>query len=130
MRSERRVPEPFGWLISALLFATSCNGPSGSASDAAAPAGSAASAPSAASSPIVAQSPPTAATGSATPAVPAGDLTSPVTTPVPSIKEAVVALTRKIAEYGGHLGVAVLDVQSGELVAAQNDRRPLNPASN
>src|SRR5206468_3334584 len=36
----------------------------------------------------------------------------------------------KITEYGGHLGIAVLDVQSGELLAAQNDRRPLNPASN
>lgn len=39
-------------------------------------------------------------------------------------------LARKITEFGGHLGVAVLDVQSGELLAAQNDRRPLNPASN
>jgi D-alanyl-D-alanine carboxypeptidase/D-alanyl-D-alanine-endopeptidase (penicillin-binding protein 4) len=46
------------------------------------------------------------------------------------LKEAVTALTRKISDYGGHLGVAILDIQSGELLAAQNDRRPLNPASN
>jgi len=42
----------------------------------------------------------------------------------------VGALARKITEYGGHLSAAILDVQSGELLAAQNDRRPLNPASN
>jgi serine-type D-Ala-D-Ala carboxypeptidase/endopeptidase (penicillin-binding protein 4) len=58
------------------------------------------------------------------------DLTSTVGKPVAALTEAVAALTRAIAGYGGHLGVAVMDVDSGELVAAQNDRRPLNPASN
>jgi len=48
---------------------------------------------------------------------------------VPALKDAVTALTHQIAEYGGHLGVAILDVGSGELLAAQNDHRPLNPAS-
>ena len=65
-----------------------------------------------------------------TPTVPAGELTSPVPNGPLVLREAVSSLTRKIAEYGGQLGVAILDVQSGELLAAQNDRRPLNPASN
>ncbi len=59
-----------------------------------------------------------------------GELTSPVGSVVPALKEAVSSLTRTIGEYGGQLGVAILDVQSGELLAAQNDRRPMNPASN
>jgi len=59
-----------------------------------------------------------------------GDLTSPLGSAVPALKEAVSALTRTIGEYGGQLGIAILDVQSGELLAAQNDRRPMNPASN
>src|SRR5260221_7978777 len=58
------------------------------------------------------------------------DVTTPIASPVPALKEAISALTHQISEYGGHLGVAVFDIQSGELLAAQNDRRPLNPASN
>jgi len=73
---------------------------------------------------------PSAATSGSAPSGPVGELTSPVSSPVPALKEAVASLTHTIAEYGGHLGVAVVDIQSGELVAAQNDRRPLNPASN
>src|SRR5262249_41453973 len=59
-----------------------------------------------------------------------GDLTSPLGSAVPSLKEAVSSLTHTIGEYGGQLGVAILDVQTGELLAAQTDRRPMNPASN
>jgi D-alanyl-D-alanine carboxypeptidase/D-alanyl-D-alanine-endopeptidase (penicillin-binding protein 4) len=59
-----------------------------------------------------------------------GDLTSPVGSAVPTLKEAVSSLTHTIGEYGGQLGVAILDLQTGELLAAQNDRRPMNPASN
>ncbi|HMI85878.1 MAG TPA: D-alanyl-D-alanine carboxypeptidase/D-alanyl-D-alanine-endopeptidase [Polyangiaceae bacterium] len=57
------------------------------------------------------------------------ELTTPIPNAVPALKEAVAAFTHQIAEYGGHLGVAILDVGSGELLAAQNDHRPLNPAS-
>jgi serine-type D-Ala-D-Ala carboxypeptidase/endopeptidase (penicillin-binding protein 4) len=57
------------------------------------------------------------------------ELTTPVPNAVPLLKEAVSAFTRQIAQYGGHLGVAILDVGSGELLAAQNDHRPMNPAS-
>jgi serine-type D-Ala-D-Ala carboxypeptidase/endopeptidase (penicillin-binding protein 4) len=57
------------------------------------------------------------------------ELTTPVPNAVPLLKEAVSVFTRQIAQYGGHLGVAVLDVGSGELLAAQNDHRPMNPAS-
>jgi D-alanyl-D-alanine carboxypeptidase/D-alanyl-D-alanine-endopeptidase (penicillin-binding protein 4) len=57
------------------------------------------------------------------------ELTTPLPNAVPALKDAVAAFTHQIAEYGGHLGVAILDVGSGELLAAQNDHRPLNPAS-
>jgi D-alanyl-D-alanine carboxypeptidase/D-alanyl-D-alanine-endopeptidase (penicillin-binding protein 4) len=57
------------------------------------------------------------------------ELTTPIPNAVPALKEAVAAFTHQIAEYGGHLGVAILDVGTGELLAAQNDHRPLNPAS-
>ncbi|MET0591123.1 MAG: D-alanyl-D-alanine carboxypeptidase/D-alanyl-D-alanine-endopeptidase [Polyangiaceae bacterium] len=58
-----------------------------------------------------------------------GEVTTPVPNAVPALKDAVAAFTHQIAEYGGHLGVAILDVGTGDLLAAQNDRRPLNPAS-
>jgi len=57
------------------------------------------------------------------------ELTTPLPNAVPALKEAVTAFTHQIAEYGGHLGVAILDTGTGELLAAQNDHRPLNPAS-
>src|SRR5882724_4583958 len=101
-----------------------CNAPGGSPSEAGSATASAvpqASAPTAAPVPV----PPIVA-----PPTPSGDLTTPVATSPPALKEAVAALTHKISDYGGHLGVAILDVQSGDLLAAQNDRRPLNPASN
>src|SRR4051812_15552630 len=62
-------------------------------------------------------------------AAPAPDRTTP-TRAVPALAEAVTALTHTISGYGGQLGVAVLEVDSGELLASQNDRRALNPASN
>jgi len=46
------------------------------------------------------------------------------------LRDAVAALATKIAQFGGQLGVAVVDVASGELLAAHDDRRPRNPASN
>src|SRR5436305_796968 len=70
--------------------------------------------------------------GGAAPAEPtakAPDRTT-ATRSVPALSEAVSALTHTIAGYKGQLGVAILDVDSGELLAAANDRRPLNPASN
>ena len=58
------------------------------------------------------------------------EITSPVGKPVAAIADAVTTLTRVIAGFGGQIGVAVMDVASGELVAARNDRKLLNPASN
>jgi D-alanyl-D-alanine carboxypeptidase/D-alanyl-D-alanine-endopeptidase (penicillin-binding protein 4) len=110
----------------AVAVAVGCRGSAAETADAAASASAALSAASAKSAPAVASVP--LANGS-TPA-PTGELTSPVANANPALKEAVTTLTHKISEYGGHLGVAILDVQTGELLAAQNDRRPLNPASN
>jgi D-alanyl-D-alanine carboxypeptidase/D-alanyl-D-alanine-endopeptidase (penicillin-binding protein 4) len=120
-----------------LVLACACNNPSGSAPAASASA-SVAAAPSAsvptsraAASAASAARPNGSIPSSAPPSavsLPA-ELTTPVPNAVPALKDAVTALTHQIAEYGGHLGVAILDVGSGELLAAQNDHRPLNPAS-
>ena len=124
-----------------LLFAVACNGPSGStaATSGSASATAAASAPPAASLSSsraalgLASAPRTNGTIPAPSTAPASslpaELTTPIPNPVPALKEAVTAFTHQIAEYGGHLGVAILEVGSGELLAAQNDHRPLNPAS-
>jgi serine-type D-Ala-D-Ala carboxypeptidase/endopeptidase (penicillin-binding protein 4) len=63
------------------------------------------------------------------PPVQRGEQTSPVARSVPVIADAVAALVHTIAGYKGKLGVAVLDVGSGEVIAAYDDRRMLNPAS-
>src|SRR6185503_17724652 len=119
------------------LLVLACNNPSGSQAAASASA-SAVAAPSASLPPS--RSAPSAALtarpngspSSSSPAAAASfpaELTTPVPNAIPALKEAVAAFTHQIAEYGGHLGVAILDVGSGELLAAQNDHRPLNPAS-
>jgi D-alanyl-D-alanine carboxypeptidase/D-alanyl-D-alanine-endopeptidase (penicillin-binding protein 4) len=72
---------------------------------------------------------PLAASASAAPSA-SGDVTSPVSNIALPVRDAVAALSRKISEQGGHLGVAILDVGSGDLLAAHADRRPLDPASN
>ncbi len=48
----------------------------------------------------------------------------------PALVEAVDALARTVAHYGGQVGVAIVDVDSGEVLAAHDEHRPLNPASN
>ncbi len=58
------------------------------------------------------------------------ETTTSIARPVPALVEALSGLARTIRGYGGDLGVAVLDVGTGELLAAHNDRRLLNPASN
>jgi D-alanyl-D-alanine carboxypeptidase/D-alanyl-D-alanine-endopeptidase (penicillin-binding protein 4) len=116
----------FGLSIAAVL---GCNGSSAGGGAGAAASSSASATSTASPSVASAQVPASPPSALAAPA-PTGDLTSPVASSPPALKEAVAALTHKISEYGGHLGVAVLDVQTGELLAAQNDRRPLNPASN
>src|SRR5689334_819258 len=104
-------------LFAALLV--HCNSTPGGPTEGAAPASSAtATASAAAVSPSATA--PSPSTGPSAVDL-KGDLTSPVTSAVPSLKEAVSSLTRTIGEYGGQLGVAILDVQSGELLAAQND---------
>jgi D-alanyl-D-alanine carboxypeptidase/D-alanyl-D-alanine-endopeptidase (penicillin-binding protein 4) len=124
MSNERRAS---AFLLGCLAtsVALGCNGSPAGASGAASASATASSVPPpSASAEVPAQ--PTIAS----PANPALDVTSPVANPPLLLKEAAASLTRKIGEYGGHLGVAVLDVQTGELLVAQNDHRPLNPASN
>lgn len=56
--------------------------------------------------------------------------TSEVPNAVPSLADAISELRRTIAGYGGQLGVAILDIESGKLLGAHHDRVALNPASN
>src|SRR5579859_2063812 len=104
-----------------------CRGSAADATDAASASASASSIAPPAKSAATATA--TSLAAGAAPA-PTGDLTSPAANANPTLKEAVTTFTHKISEYGGHLGVAVLDVQTGELIAAQNAKRPLNTASN
>src|SRR5689334_16411406 len=116
MSTERKSASAYGWLFAAVL--TGCNGSSSAAGGAASASASASPPP----PPVASASAPTPSSVVAAPA-PVGDLTSPVANGPQTLKDAVSALTHKISEYGGRLGVAVLDVQTGELLAAQNDRR-------
>jgi len=121
------------------LFAIVVLGCNRSSESSAAASASASAASASASSQAIPRSPTAAASVGSTNGSPAAfpsaaasfspELTTPVPNAVPLLKEAVAAFTRQIAQYGGHLGVAILDVGSGELLAAQNDHRPLNPAS-
>jgi D-alanyl-D-alanine carboxypeptidase/D-alanyl-D-alanine-endopeptidase (penicillin-binding protein 4) len=131
VRTARESVAKRKWPGAASLFLVAlahCNAPSGgaaaTASASAVPSASAAALPSAIAAPATA-----AAAAGSMPDL-KGDLTSSVTSSVPALKEAVASLTHTIGEYGGQLGVAIVDMQSGELIAAQNDRRPMNPASN
>jgi D-alanyl-D-alanine carboxypeptidase/D-alanyl-D-alanine-endopeptidase (penicillin-binding protein 4) len=87
-------------------------------------------APASAPAPVVSATPAAPAASASALTVVGGDATSPTPRAAPALREAVSALSRKVAEYGGQLGVAVVDVTSGDLLAAQGDRVPLNPASN
>src|SRR5262249_39402711 len=58
-----------------------------------------------------------------------GETTSPVRKPVAPVVEAAAALAKTIRGYHGRLGFAMIDIESGELIAAVDDRAPLNPAS-
>lgn len=63
-------------------------------------------------------------------AVSALSSTSPAPKAVPALVDAVAELKKTIAGYGGRVGVVILDVDSGDLLAAHDDLVPLNPASN
>ena len=56
--------------------------------------------------------------------------TSPVPRPIPSLAAAVTEFSKTVASLGGRASVAIVAVDSGELVAADHDRVALNPASN
>lgn len=64
------------------------------------------------------------------PAVESAPKTSAVSKPVPSLAAAVAEFSKAVAGMGGRASVAILDVDSGELLAADHDRVALNPASN
>src|SRR4051794_36980365 len=86
------------WLSTALSLG--CNAPAGPATDSAAAPASATALP---TTQLVAPSPASAASA---PMAAPSELTSPIAASAPALKEAVAALTRSIADYGGHLGVA------------------------
>lgn len=46
------------------------------------------------------------------------------------IKEAIAILAADVSRWGGALGVSVIEVTSGEVIAAAAEHQPLNPASN
>lgn len=71
-----------------------------------------------------------AARASADPGARAHGPTSATPRAVASLASAVSGLSKTIEGYGGRLGVAILDVDSGDLLAADHDHLPLNPASN
>ena len=48
----------------------------------------------------------------------------------PALRSAVDALATKVGDLGGSLGAAILDVDTGELLAAHQASRAQNPASN
>jgi D-alanyl-D-alanine carboxypeptidase/D-alanyl-D-alanine-endopeptidase (penicillin-binding protein 4) len=110
-----------GWASVFALLVPACHASSNAA------AGSDAQ-PTAAETASIAPPTPPASVASPSSSAPAREST--VTRVVPALHEAVVALSRKIAEYGGDLGVAVIDVASGDFMAVHADRAPLNPASN
>jgi D-alanyl-D-alanine carboxypeptidase/D-alanyl-D-alanine-endopeptidase (penicillin-binding protein 4) len=104
----------------------SSSAPSPSASAAVAPRGSAVPA-SSFTGPLGANA---AAPPAGSSARPPGETTSPVRKPVAPVVEAAAALAKTIRGYHGRLGFAMVDIESGELIAAIDDRAPLNPASN
>jgi D-alanyl-D-alanine carboxypeptidase/D-alanyl-D-alanine-endopeptidase (penicillin-binding protein 4) len=53
-----------------------------------------------------------------------------VSASAPSLREAVIALSTRISALGGQLGAAIVDVGTGELLAAHDEHRLQNPASN
>ncbi|HVW29801.1 MAG TPA: D-alanyl-D-alanine carboxypeptidase/D-alanyl-D-alanine-endopeptidase [Polyangiaceae bacterium] len=77
-----------------------------------------------ASSAAVALSPPISAAAAA--------LSPPISAPAPTgkIDAAVAAFSQWAASIGGHGGAAVTDVATGRVLAAADEHRALNPASN
>jgi D-alanyl-D-alanine carboxypeptidase/D-alanyl-D-alanine-endopeptidase (penicillin-binding protein 4) len=117
-----RAVKTLSWM---LLFSPAllhCHG-SSDAVDAAPVASASAAAPTAS---VSAASPVASAAAPAS----SGEITSPTPRAVPALREAVAVLSRKVAEYGGQVGAVILDVSSGDLLAAHDDKSMLNPASN
>ena len=55
---------------------------------------------------------------------------SRVSAKAPALKSATEKLVEAIKDLGGVVGVAIVDVGTGELLAAHSEHKPLNPASN
>ncbi len=62
--------------------------------------------------------------------VDAGAATAPPFAAVPELASAVRAVALEHALEGAKIGIAILDVESGRLLAADNEHLALNPASN
>lgn len=67
---------------------------------------------------------------SAAPPSAAAPIEGKVSGKAPELKAAVDALAGKIRDIGGTSGVAIVDVGTGELLAAHSEHKPFNPASN
>ncbi|MFO0662278.1 MAG: D-alanyl-D-alanine carboxypeptidase, partial [Polyangiaceae bacterium] len=80
--------------------------------------------------PAVSQSPSSSAAGP-TPNDPnASPVDAKVSGKAPAIRGAVGTLVDKVKEMGGTVGVAIADVDTGELLGAHAEHKPFNPASN
>jgi D-alanyl-D-alanine carboxypeptidase/D-alanyl-D-alanine-endopeptidase (penicillin-binding protein 4) len=64
------------------------------------------------------------------PAAAGGVASTSTPSPAPELEAAVRAIAGDRALAGGSVGVAIVDVDSGRMLAAVNEHLPLNPASN
>ncbi len=63
-------------------------------------------------------------------AMPATSVGSQVSGRAPSIKAALEKLVREIHDLDATVGVAIVDISTGDMLAAHQEHRPFNPASN
>lgn len=65
---------------------------------------------------------------------PSASATAPAASPSPAsdpvLQKAVERLVKTVQGYGGKIGVSVVDIDSGRVLAAYDDHEALNPASN
>lgn len=70
------------------------------------------------------------ATPSPTPTPAGAGVDAKVSTKAPALRTATEKLVDSIKDIGGTVGVAIVDVGTGELLAAHGEHKALNPASN
>lgn len=83
-----------------------------------------------AAQPAAAEGRPTSQGSASSAPVADGEGSGPKSAPAVGVQRAIDALERWVAGQGGELGAAVLATGSGQLLAAADEQRALNPASN